>query len=506
MDAVDHGKRVLGAIFASRSRSLLDFTLRHLRPTHFTDPLQVNLFIMAERYRDAAGGVLTRAALDDSLRDKPPGTVQQYGEYWDMLLAAAPSTPEEVRWSVVQLKELAAERLTGDALTTSMEILTRGVEEGRTHFKGHADARNWLLGRMGSIDQELHQADAPEGDTRTEAATILKEYAHNQSLRAAGVPTGVGLGIPEVDDVLGGAKRGQFILVAGFQSAGKSSLCVQWAWNAAIEQGKNVVVFTTETLRGAWRTKVLARHSRLERFGLELGLNTTDIEGGTLKVRPACAGSCTFGCDLCALRTVVADYTSPDRPGRLYVAQLPSGATMSTVSARTRSISSLWTADLVVIDYARLLRPERGRREAGLREDLAGIIVDGKEFAATYNNGQGVPVISPWQINREGEKAAKAAGSGSYELFDLSDTNESGATADVVLTLRAKDGQDTRRGRDVPLTLSVPKNRGGERNRSFDLRADFATCRFTAEDGAGNSFDPLAGLDTGFEFSEEPAL
>ena len=49
MDAVDHGKIVLSAIFATRSKALLGFALRHLTPAHFTDSVQANLFSMAER-------------------------------------------------------------------------------------------------------------------------------------------------------------------------------------------------------------------------------------------------------------------------------------------------------------------------------------------------------------------------------------------------------------------------------------------------------------------------
>src|SRR6516164_3655874 len=68
-------------------------------------------------------------------------------------------------------------------------------------------------------------------------------------------------------------------------AAGKTSLAVDWIWRACVQQGKNVVVFTSETNRLQVRTKIIARHSRHLYAGdsrLPEGLNTKDLRGGNL--------------------------------------------------------------------------------------------------------------------------------------------------------------------------------------------------------------------------------
>jgi hypothetical protein len=253
------------------------------------------------------------------------------------------------------------------------------------------------------------------------------------------------------------------------------------------QQGLNVVYFTTETLRPQVRIKILSRHSRLPAFGLERGLNSRDIKAGSLT--PAGEG---------ALAEVIRDFSSNPGYGRCYIAQVARGATISQLSARLELVTRLWTADLVVVDYLALLRAEAARRD--LREQLSEIIKDGKQLAATYRDGLGVPLISPWQMSREGWKAARPpAGRGFYTLADLGDTHEASATADTIITLLEDDGPGLGDdgGRRVRLRAGLLKNRDGERHsgdNSVSLTADYATSWFSAGTaGSSPAEDMLPG-------------
>lgn len=458
-----------GIVCGDGSRRALDYALRRLAPAHFTDPVAAKLFELAEVFLDGVGGVLTRPVLTDMLHDKPPGTALLYQEYFDSLIAAYPADLPAWKHSVNQLRVLAEERQTGEALSQSMTILTTGAMEGKRTLKGAADARSWAISRFAEIERELRMADAPEGDMRTESADMVNEYERRRTERSAGRQPGVSTGIPPLDMVLGGGYQpGELVLIAGFTSAGKTSLAVQTAWHACVEQGKNVVIFTTETLRPQVRIKVLARHSLHPKFGRSQGLNSRDIRAGTLTPE-----------DDAVLRSVIEDFGS-GQYGRMHIAQVPRGATISTLEGRLARITRLWHADLVIIDYLQLLKSDAPRRE--LREGLVGIVQDAKQLAATYRDGQGVPVISPWQMNREGWK--KAQEKGFYELSDLAETNEAGATADVVLSA-LEPKEDNSAGRHVLVKLGVPKNRDGERRAGSDqaipLIADYACSRFEAE-------------------------
>ena len=62
----------------------------------------------------------------------------------------------------------------------------------------------------------------------------------------------------------------------------------------------------------------------------------------------------------------------------------------------------------MVVDYLALLHPEVRHRD--LRESLVEIIQEAKQVAATYQDGLGVPLLSPWQIKREARDEASKRG------------------------------------------------------------------------------------------------
>ena len=484
-DAVDHGKTILGAILAGRP-DLLSAAQRHLTPAHFTDSVQAGLFTFCERYADQAGGVLPRAALADIFRTAPPGTVAKYEEYFD-LLTAAKHTDDEFRWSVQQLRELYAERRTGEVITRSMEVLTRGIVEGtgerKREVRGHADARGFLLSGLAEIERELSAEVAPEGDMRAEGRQIKQDYAQREAQRSSGDTVATGIG--PLDAMLGGGQqRGELNLVAGSTSSGKTALCCQLAWHAVTQQGKNVVIFTSETLRSQVRFRILARHSRDPRFGLASGINTRDMKAGTL------------GAQKNAFAGVLHDFSTNGGYGHCYVAQVPRGASVETLESRLARLARDWTADLVIIDYLALLSPVSRHRDR--RESLVEILQEAGQLSTTYHDGLGVPVLSPWQVRREARDEASRRGG--YLLSDLSETAEASNRANVVMALLEPDADDSR-GRAVPLKLSVPKNRDGERGgEPLALTADYATAYFDPA-GPGTSHEGL--MDDGWMDSGE---
>jgi replicative DNA helicase len=476
-DSLDHGRTVLGAILAGRP-DLLSLAQRSLRPEHFTDSVQASLFAFCERYADQTRGVLPRAALADILRSAPPGTVLKYEEYFD-LLTADPVSDDAFAWSAEQLRELHAERRTGDLNARAYKILTQGDSDGKRELRGHADARAFLLSGLAEIERDLAAESAPEGDMRAEEREIKEDYVARLQQRSAG--TAVSTGIASLDAKLGGGlQRGELDLIAAYTSAGKSKLCGFTAHNAVVHQGKNVVIFTSETLRSQVRFGILARHSREPQFGIDCGINTRDMKSGTLK-------------DPKAFGRVLHDFAGNPAYGRCYIAQVPRGATIGTLEARLARLGREFTADLVIVDYLALLRAETRHRD--LRENLVEIIKEAKQVAATYSDGLGVPLLSPWQVRRESRDEASKRGY--YTLNDLAETAEASNTADAIMWLLEPDSDDSR-GRDVRVKAGLMKNRDGERGGDpVELRADYATAYF-AEAGSGTSHEALIDYESEF--------
>lgn len=462
--ASEHAQTVLSAILPSR-RDLLEKAVRQLTPEHFPERVQSNLFRFLQRYSDyTSGAVMPLKYLDDNLRDRAePGQLQLYIETYE-LLESQSVDDSEFAWSVQQLRELAAAKATGEAITEAMEILRTGKDIGKGEMlQGHQDARGRLLEAFQGIDRELTMQDAPEGDMRVEGTEMMADYAERKIARERGLSQGVLFGIQELDRKVGGMQGGELILAAGYSSDGKTTLCVQAAWSAAIEQGKNVVFVTTETLRPQVRRKLIARHSKLPQFQIPEGLNTRDLKSGTLTE----AGEAH-------LQTVVTDFTKNPAYGRLYIAQVPRSASIASIEQRLHRIQRQFNIDFVVMDYLALLHADRRRNTT--REELASILKEAKLLAVSFDDSRGVPFMSPWQVSRAAREAAESLGM--YTSASLSETAEATNSADVIVSLLAPT-DNTERYADI--TMQVLKNRDGETANGLVTEVDYATSWFRSK-------------------------
>lgn len=478
--ATEHARTLLAAIIPDR-RDLLDRALRHLNADHFPDRMLANIFTMLERYTEVTGAILTRDALGDILKRSKldVGTIASYQETFDELRGKVVDEAS-FRWSLEQIRELAAERATGDAITQGMEILTRGAQDdqGQT-LKGHQDARTHVMQQFAEIDRDLSMQEAPEGDMRTEGNDILADYAERERAHLDGRTLGVKFGIPALDDKTGGMNPGELVLIVGFSSDGKTSMAIQTAWSAVVEQGKNVVFLTTETVRSQVRRRLIARHSCHEVFGMPMGLNSRDIKNGTLSPDHK---------DL--FHKVVLDFNNNPAYGRCYISQMPRGASFTYAESKLARIQRQFQPDLIIVDYLALFRPERKRSSD--REELSGTLKAAKQFATTFNDGAGVPLISPWQVNRSSRVEAERVGY--YTLNALSETAESTNSADQVIGILAPMDNENRIAK---IKAQVMKNRDGEKANSIELRVDYATCKFsgdTGQRGMDSMFDPMGLL------------
>jgi replicative DNA helicase len=475
---------VLGSILPDRA-DRLETAMRRLRPMHFSGQVLPSLFAFLGNYLDMTGEVATRAALAGFLESQryQSGTIALYLETYDAVMTVQASDGE-FKWAVEQLRETASSQATGNALSGGYEVLTRGMEVPKLgRIVGPDAARQFVLEQFAAIDADLNQAEAPEGDIRQEQQQILARYAATaERVKRAGGMSGIGTGIDPLDSLLGGGlQSGEFAIVAGFTSAGKTSLCVSVIWNSVMH-GKNVVVFTSETLRHQVINKLVSRHSKHPQWEMELpdGIDSARIRAGTLS-----------GPEIAQYQEVLNDFTGNSGYGKCYVAQLPFGATLGNVNSRLSRIGHLFEVHLVVIDYIGLLRADQRRDSA--HEETAQMLKDAKGMAATFNGGLGVPVISPWQVNRPGRE--RALREGSYQGVDLAQSQEAANTPDVVLTLL--EPQKIENPRNTPIKAELLKNRDGPRGMMIPLKADYATSYWRAEESSQGGQLIVPGMDFG---------
>ncbi len=475
----DHAQTILSAIIPDR-RDLLDRALQSLSDQHFLDPVYRNIFRFLDRYAAVTGSVLSRQALVDQLEkgNIDSGKVLHYSETYD-LLASIDSSEADFRWALSELREQVASSATEHAIKQAATILTKGVEFDGQDLKGQSDARSFLMTQFADIDKELSLQDSPEGDVRQEVNEILDDYSERKRINRLGVGEGVDFGIPPLDAKLGGLQRGEMCLVIGASGAGKTSCVSQLGWHAATQQGKNVVIVTTETLRDQVRRKMVARHSKLSKFGLEHGLNTRDIKSGTLSET-----------EEIRLKEVVEDLGRNPSHGVLYIWQVPRGATVSMMENQMYRLQRQFNIDLVIADYLALFRAERKRNST--REELSDILKSGKQFCTTFNDGIGVPLVSPWQVSRAAQLEAERVGY--YTLASLAETAEATNSSDVVMSMLAQDTTDrygTTKGQ-------ILKNRDGERSDPAPLLVDYATSCFTDAAVIGSPSSGSFGVEDKF--------
>jgi replicative DNA helicase len=476
---------ILGGILPDHA-GCLEVAARKLRAKHFSGQVLPQLFVFLGNYMDMTGEVVTRQALEAFLESQraQAGTVALYLETYDAAVAMQVSEGE-FKWAVERLRDQADEQATGEALSGSYEILTRGTETPNGgKIVGAQAARQFILEKFAEIDAELNQAEAPEGDIRQEKDQIFSRYAATaERVKRGGGRAGVALGIEPLDNLLsGGLQNGEFAMIAGYTSCGKTSLCVSAIWNACVMQGRNVVVFTSETLRHQVINKVISRHSRHPQYEMDIpdGIDSARIRSGLLS-----------GPEIAQYQEVLGDFTGNQAYGKCYVAQLPFGATLGQLNSRLLRIGHLFEVHLVVIDYLGLLRADQ-KRDAS-HEETAQLVKDAKGIAATFNGGLGVPVISPWQVNRSGRE--RALKDGSYQGVDLASSQEAANTPDVIFTMLEPVKIENPRATLVKGELM--KNRDGARGAMIPLTVDYATSFFKAEESSQGGRMLAPGADYG---------
>lgn len=465
---MDHGMRVLSGILPNR-RDNLHYAFQHIAPEHFRSEQLRVIWNLTEHYYNLTAGLLPPQVLSDLLERK--GTEPAKAILLEQTLQEIIETPiedDQFRYSIDALRDIREQQLTGESIATGFEILERGIKlpgeiEER---KGHRHAREYLYSELGHIDRLGNAESAPEGDMRLETKEMLEDYATRKSGKfVAGVMTG----IPALDRATAGHQKGDLALYCAYTSQGKSMLSAQLGWHAAVEQGKNVFLATSETVRAQYMRRLAARHSRQPQFGAPEGIDTTDIKNGTLSVG-----------DEEIYRAVLDDLRTNPNYGKLYVTQIPRDATMAFLEARLSRQQQLWHIDLVVIDYLNLIKPSTKRQSS--REEANDIIKDAKLLATSFNRGEGVPVVSPWQMSQTAFRNATGtdgrSGTGLYGLTSLADTSEAEKSADLLVTLL--------RYPETPkkAKLQVLKARDSDIPPPMDLDVDFR-CAFLGEQSVG---------------------
>lgn len=211
--------------------------------------------------------------------------------------------------------------------------------------------------------------------------------------------TGVGSGIKDLDAKTSGFQKGDMVLIAARPSMGKTTFALNIAENAALREGKSVVVFSLEMSKEQLAYKLLCSEANVDMLKLRTGnLEDKDWEN-------------------------IARATGPLSKAKIYIDDT-AGVSVMEMRSKCRRLKMEYGIDLILIDYLQLMS---GSSSESRQQEVSEISRSIKALAKEME----CPVIALSQLSRAPEQRAD-------HRPMLSDLRESGSIeqdADVVMFL-----------------------------------------------------------------------
>jgi len=212
-------------------------------------------------------------------------------------------------------------------------------------------------------------------------------------------------GFAGLDEFLSGFQRSDLIIIAGRPSMGKTSLALNVARNAAVDQGACVALFSLEMAREPLVLRLLSSESGVNLRQVRLGLHSEKDEKG------------------------IMDATGILSEAPIYIDDAPQLRVVE-MRSKARRLHYERGIDLIVVDYLQLMQGEGVRGENRVQE-ISFISRSLKAIARELD----VPVIAVSQLSRAVEWRA----SHKPQLSDLRDSGSIEQDADVVLFIYRDD-------------------------------------------------------------------
>ena len=239
---------------------------------------------------------------------------------------------------------------------------------------------------------------------------------------------GVPSGIPELDRITGGFIENCLYVVAARPSMGKTALALNFAYNAAVRDGKSIGLISLETDKNMINLRMLSIGSRVSMFKLMTGYNFSKEDQLMISKTAEKIGDIQFYCD--------------DN----------SNTTMTDVRSRARRLKYEHGVDMLIIDYMQLLIPTV--RSTSTQREIAEISRSLKMLCKDLH----IPVIAISQLSRGPETRQDKRPT----LADLRDSGAIEQDADVVFLLYRDDYYNKDNSEKPGIAeIEIAKNKNG---------------------------------------------
>ena len=264
-------------------------------------------------------------------------------------------------------------------------------------------------------------------DLREELAGAYKRIELLNSRE--GVLRGVGTGFTGLDNILSGLQRTDLVILGARPSVGKTTLAMDVARYAAVEEKRSVLIFSLEMSKDQIVDRIISAESQVALWKMRNGKLKDDLDYQMIQAAMSA---------LSDVKLFIED--SPH----------PSILQMKSIARRIEKEHSL---DLIVVDYLGLIRAQT--KSDNVVQQVSEISRGLKIMAKELN----VPVLALAQLNR----GIESRDSRIPRLSDLRDSGSIEQDADVVMFIYRKDqGQANPDPEDKNMAeIIVAKHRNG---------------------------------------------
>ena len=367
----------------------------------------------------------------------------------------------------------------GMVLNNSSKIATVGLDIGygknKQTLKGVSDAISYFTGSIKDLNRQIT-------GIKTESQIVSKEDSNEmveQYKKAEKNPTeGVGINtwLREIDVATNGLKNTELMIVAAFTGHCKTTFAANMAYRA-LYGGWNTAFVTLEMNFDEIRRKMYVLHSCNPRFKDKLPkykhlvgkITYNDVLYGRLSPEEK-----EYWFKVC--EDFDDNYNKDSEGyGRFFIWQPDKAATtVSDIELKLKQYQQELQSvgrdlEFVVVDYISLMGAEKHERTRDHNETTNNVIKSLKRLCLTFNNGKGIRLLSPHQINREGYKEARK-NEGVYLLTALSNTHEAERSGDLIISIYKfdEDGDNNNR-----LKICCLKQRRNGHFKPFDACINF---------------------------------
>lgn len=326
------------------------------------------------------------------------------------------STSENLEYYIKEIKDRAYRRQQITAMLRAQEQLYTDFDTSAL-----AIAENTVV-ELNPCEQQINKPQS--------IAELMPSMFEQLESIAKG--EGVKTGLTDIDDIMGPFFPGEFILLAGRPSMGKTSLGNQIARNAA-GNGYPTLIFSLETLKNVMCARIV--FSEIEKsLGLALKGNMREITGMTALCGPASE-----------LPIYLDD--SPD-------------ITIGHIQSVTENYVKRYGAKLIMVDHLGLIKAKGGRSR---NEEVSEISSGLKRIGLRYE----VPILALNQLSR----AVELRNPPIPILSDLRDSGSLEQDADKVIFIYREEYYNRKSEKKGIAEIIVAKNKNngtGHREVVFD--------------------------------------